>query len=93
MHVVIHFIPLTLSICLSVCDASIIGYVYIADTGNNVIRMVDTNGIITTIAGNGTAGYNGDIFATNTQLNAPKGVAVYTSSGTMIASIYIALHS
>lgn len=35
-------------------------FVYIADAANHVIRMVDTNNIITTIAGNGTAGYGGD---------------------------------
>jgi sugar lactone lactonase YvrE len=37
------------------------GNVYIADTGNNKIRMVSAaNGIINTIAGTGTAGYTGD---------------------------------
>ena len=30
------------------------GNLFIADTGNNVIRKVGTNGIITTVAGNGT---------------------------------------
>jgi hypothetical protein len=33
---------------------------YIADTGNNRIREINTAGIITTIAGNGTAGFGGD---------------------------------
>src|ERR1019366_879996 len=34
---------------------------YISDTGNNVIRKVDlTTGIITTVAGTGTAGFSGD---------------------------------
>ena len=33
---------------------------YITDVGNNRIRKVDSNGIITTIAGNGTAGFSGD---------------------------------
>jgi uncharacterized protein (TIGR03437 family) len=36
------------------------GNLYIADTNNNTIRRVDTNGTISTVAGNGTAGYNGD---------------------------------
>ena len=40
-------------------DAS--GNLFIADSGNNVIRRVDgTSGIITTVAGTGVAGYNGD---------------------------------
>jgi sugar lactone lactonase YvrE len=36
------------------------GNLYIADTGNNRIRKVGTNGTITTIAGTGTAAYSGD---------------------------------
>ncbi|HET9729942.1 MAG TPA: hypothetical protein VFR41_11000, partial [Acidimicrobiia bacterium] len=36
------------------------GNVYIADTNNNVIRKVDTSGIITTIAGTGGSGCIGD---------------------------------
>jgi sugar lactone lactonase YvrE len=31
------------------------GNLYIADSGNNRVRMVDTNGIITTVAGNGSS--------------------------------------
>lgn len=58
-------------------DAS--GNLYIADTGNHVIRKVAiSSGTITTVVGNGTPGYAGDgakvSFAT--QLNNPKGVAV-----------------
>ena len=34
--------------------------IYIADTGNHCIRVIDTDGSIRTIAGNGTAGYSGD---------------------------------
>lgn len=36
------------------------GNMYIVDQGNNVIRKVSTGGIITTIAGNGIAGFSGD---------------------------------
>ena len=34
--------------------------VFFSDNGNYRIRKIDTNGIITTVAGNGSAGYNGD---------------------------------
>ena len=37
-----------------------IGNLFIADRRNQRIRKVDTNGIITTVAGNGTYGYSGD---------------------------------
>jgi hypothetical protein len=36
------------------------GKIYIADTFNNVIRIVDTSGIISTVAGTGKGGYSGD---------------------------------
>jgi streptogramin lyase len=48
------------------------GNLYIADTGNHAIRMVATNGTISTVAGTGSAGYSGDNGpATKAQLNAP----------------------
>ena len=54
-----------------------VGNVYIADYFNNAIRRVDPSGIITTIAGTGVAGYNGDnIPATSAQLNGPIGVTL-----------------
>ncbi len=54
-----------------------VGNLYIADTGNNRIRKVDTNGIITTVAGNGT-GYGPlqNAPATEAAVKTPKGVAV-----------------
>lgn len=54
------------------------GNIYIADSFNNRIRKVTaTTGIITTVAGDGTAGYNGDgIAATGAELYGPDGVAV-----------------
>ena len=36
------------------------GRLYIADTGNHRIRMVDPEGVISTVAGTGEAGYSGD---------------------------------
>ncbi len=53
------------------------GIVYIADFLNHRIRKLSTDGTITTIAGTGTAGYNGDgRLAIESQIGEPCGVAV-----------------
>jgi len=68
-------------------DAS--GNLFIADTGNSVIRKVDPNGIITTVAGNGRLAYSGDGgAATNASLNQPSGVAVDVSGNLFIADTF-----
>ena len=62
------------------------GNLYIADASNNRIRKVTTAGIITTVAGTGRAGYNGDNQpATAADLNKPL-AAVADSGG----NLYIA---
>ena len=61
------------------------GNLFIAD-GNNVIRAVNTNGVITTVAGNGTIGYSGDGgSATNASLYVPTGLAMDASGNLFIA--------
>jgi trimeric autotransporter adhesin len=59
---------------------------YIADTQNNVIRMVTPAGVITTVAGNGSTGYLGDGGqAANATLTQPFAVAVDSSFNLYIA--------
>lgn len=66
-------------------DAS--GNIYIADTSNNRIRKVTAStGVISTVAGNGTAGYSGDGGqATKAEIAFPYGVAVDLSGNIYIA--------
>jgi trimeric autotransporter adhesin len=65
------------------------GNVYIADGFNDRIRKVSPQGIITTVAGNGTQGFSGDGGpATSAQLSGPLGVAVDSSNNLYIADTY-----
>ena len=61
---------------------------YIADYNNHTVRKVDSSGIITTVAGTGTAGFsfreNGGP-ATRARLNEPWGLAVDRSGNLYIA--------
>lgn len=63
------------------------GNVYIADTGNNVVREIEAaTGIIRTVAGNGTAGNAGDRgLAVTANLNQPLGVTVDLAGNLFIA--------
>jgi uncharacterized protein (TIGR03437 family) len=62
------------------------GSLYIADTGNSVIRLVRPDGIISTVAGTGVAGYGGDGGpARQSALNQPAGVAIDGEGNVLIA--------
>ena len=53
------------------------GVIYIADRDNNAVRKIDAHGIITTVAGTGSAGFSGDGGpATKAMLDNPQDVAV-----------------
>jgi sugar lactone lactonase YvrE len=62
------------------------GNLYISDSGNNRIRMVDADGVISTAAGSGEPGPAGDGGpAVDAQLQAPAGLAVDPSGQLVIA--------
>ncbi len=62
------------------------GNLYIADRFHNLVRRVDTRGIITTIAGTGKRGFSGDGGPANkAQLNGPSGVAVDSFGNVYVA--------
>jgi len=62
------------------------GNIYIADANNNRVRMVNKDRVITTIAGNGTAGYSGDgSLAAAAQLQGISGIAVDNNGNLYIA--------
>ena len=53
------------------------GNLYVADTNNHRIRRIDRNGVITTVAGTGTPGSDGDNGpATRAELTSPFGIAI-----------------
>jgi len=66
------------------------GDLYFADAGNQRVRRIDAaTGIIRTIAGTGTAGYNGDGgMAINAALRNPSGLAVDSQGG-----VYVLMNS
>jgi trimeric autotransporter adhesin len=62
------------------------GTLMIADTGANVIRQLSTSGVLTVIAGTGSAGFSGDGGPSlAAQLNAPAGVALGANGTILIA--------
>ena len=65
------------------------GDLFVADTYNQRIRRIDRQGIITTLAGNGTAAYAGDQGpALQASLNNPQGLAFDRAGNLLIADTY-----
>ncbi len=64
-----------------------IGNLYIADTGNNRVRkLTASTGVISTVAGNGTAPFSGDgSAATSAGISGPLGLALDASGNLYIA--------
>ena len=61
------------------------GTMLIGERGGNRIRSVSPAGIITTIAGTGSGGFNGDGAATSAQLNDPVGLALLPGGDVLVA--------
>ena len=60
--------------------------IYFADTSNNAVRRITAAGVISTIAGTGTAGYMGDgSAATSAELSGPTAVALDAAGDVFIA--------
>jgi sugar lactone lactonase YvrE len=63
------------------------GVVYVADTGNSAIRRITPDGQVSTVAGDGVAGYR-DGPASIARFNSPLGVAVEASGRVIVADTY-----
>jgi sugar lactone lactonase YvrE len=65
------------------------GNIYVADFGNNRIRKISPDGLISTYAGTGQGGFFGDGGpATSANLNGPNGVALDSSGNLYIADTF-----
>lgn len=63
-------------------DAS--GNIYVADYGNNLIRKISTDGIVSTIAGDSTRSGSSDGMGNNASFNGPAGIVVDASGNLYI---------
>jgi sugar lactone lactonase YvrE len=62
------------------------GNMFIADNWNNVVRKINTAGIVTTVAGSGTSGFGGDSgLATSAYLHRPLSVTLDTSGNLFVS--------
>jgi sugar lactone lactonase YvrE len=63
------------------------GNVYVADTGNNRIRKITAEGVVSTIAGSGAAGYS-DGPAAQAKFDGPVGISLDSSGNLYVADSY-----
>jgi hypothetical protein len=87
-----YFVGFTLTLLFKFSKAVYLGKkagnLFIADYGNHRVRKVTPGGVISTVAGNGTAGFSGDGGpATSARLYNPSGVAIDASGNLFIADL------
>jgi sugar lactone lactonase YvrE len=63
------------------------GTLYVADTGNHVIRRVSPDGLVTTVAGDGTAGWR-DGNGVEARFDGPMGLALDRQGRLLVADSY-----
>ncbi len=63
------------------------GNVYVADSGNTIIRKITTAGLVTTLAGSGTVG-SADGTGTSANFYLPEGVSVDSAGNVYVADTY-----
>jgi streptogramin lyase len=65
------------------------GTMYVADAGNNVIRRIDPNGVVTTVVGTETPGFAGDQGdARDCQLKFPVGIEIAPDGALWISDTF-----
>jgi sugar lactone lactonase YvrE len=64
------------------------GNVYVADTGNDTIRMITPGGLVSTLAGTATSKGSADGSGAAARFNAPAAVAVDASGNIIVADYY-----
>jgi sugar lactone lactonase YvrE len=63
------------------------GVLYVADTGNNAIRRITPDGMVSTLAGGGLPGFQ-DGVGVNARFNGPVGVAIDSGGRLIVADTY-----
>jgi hypothetical protein len=63
------------------------GVLYVADTGNNAVRRITPDGMVSTLAGGGLPGFH-DGIGVNAQFNGPIGLAVDPRGRVIVADTY-----
>jgi hypothetical protein len=69
-----------------------LGNIYITDNANNIVRVIDTSGIISTLFGSGTLGFTSGVASRLSSINAPNGLWL-DSLGTVYFTDSNSIHS